>query len=320
MPGRDRRGTADARTQQQAIDYAIDRLMPGLGTFEGLVTPSDVPDPAEETMDQSPVYANSTGRLCTALCDLTSGEHVSWYPESLRSQQRELLRHHNYQVPAHKIPDPQSSLSKEYTEFGNAVQQQLQLGRTIESIVGDTDPVVDLLFRPRTPSDALTNSLWACEVTKKLAPLDIYTQLGYVFLLSRLIRWCVTTTHKNWILMPPMMRPTNAQRWIPHYLSADIQPLSAVREALVYGRTTLDAPIGDLERAGTTSIKMSWPFGLDEAVELNPSTGQKVLSRLFQAAAADESNWSCGRDFMKDMPPGEVNVVTHQHGWERVEI
>jgi hypothetical protein len=253
---------------------------------------------------------------CSAFCALNSEADIDWYPESLRRQQRELLHLQVYQIPAHKVPDPRSSLCRSYADFGNAHAGKITNSGIADSEKLGTDPVVDLLFRDHIPSDGVTYSAWACEIARKLTKLDVYTQLGYCFLLERLIRWCSNTNLKNWTLLPPLMRPIKAQRYIPHYLSADVQPIAAIRDALVHGRTTLEEPVGNIQRAGTTRIHMHWPFGLDEAIEEDPHTGHKVLSRLFQAAAGDESNWSCGTEFMDSMPPGEVNVIPHYHGWE----
>jgi hypothetical protein len=320
-PGRDRRSNNASQPQQDRSGAQIDQLQPGLGTFEGVPIPDTEPSVIDELDEKStrtvtvpPICAQL--KSCSAFCALTSEADVPWYPESLRRQQRELLHLEIYQIPAHKIPDPRSSLCRSYADFGNAHAGGATDGGVADSDKFGIDPVVDLLFRDHTPSDGVTYSAWACGIARNLTRLDVYTQLGYCFLLERLIRWCSVTNLKSWTLLPPLIRPIESQRYIPHYVSADIQPIPAIRDALVHGRTTLEEPVGNLQRAGTTKIHMHWPFGMDEAVEEDPHTGRKILSRLFQAAAGDESNWSCGTDFMDSMPPGEVHIIPHYHEWQ----
>ena len=100
-------------------------------------------------------------------------------------------------------------------------------------------------------------------------------------------------------------------------------PLPVIREALVRGESTLRRPVGNIERAGTQSIKMHWPFGIDAAFTHDPVTGETGLSRLFTEAAADESSWSCGIEFFEELSvvgEGVYNVVVHQHDWDEVNV
>ena len=298
------------------------------------VSTSRSPQPlslSSESITASPASAQSLSKLpslspqpidkliCTSYCDLSSGSScISWYSAALQSQQIALLRQPAHLVPSHQIPDP-SPLSIAYTKFLQTVDQMTQSGIPIDSILEGIDPKVDLLFRPRSQLDTLTPATWACEITKRFMPFDLYTQLGYVFLLSRLIRWTLCPKLENWILLPSIMKPTALQRSVPHYPTADMQPLPIIRESMVRGEHTLQKPVGDVKRAGTQSIKLHWPLDIEAALE-NSTTGETVLSRLFMAAAADEDSWSCGVAYFQEISSkvyrGVYNVIVHDHAWK----
>jgi Domain of unknown function (DUF3425) len=278
--------------------------------------------PSTSFHSTSPTAPLVQGPVCTSLCFLASGvAQIPWYPAPLRFQQVALFHQPLHQIPAHQIPDV-SALSVSFARFNIAAERKVKSGIPPSSVFGDIDTHVDLLFRPATSLDALTPANWACETAKRFIPYDVHTQLGYVFLISRLIRWNLCPTLENYILLPPIMRPTCLQRCTPQFPTADFQPLPVIREALVRGERRLSKPIGDVERAGTEQIKLYWPFGMEAALEQDPTTRQIRLSQLFEAAAADETSWSCGVDFAKhtSMAPMEIfNVVQHFHTWEGSE-
>lgn len=283
--------------------------------------------PASESIQQLVAVKLHTGFsrtvVCTTRCFMASGiKNIPWYPASLRLQQVELHTRALYQIPPHEIPDV-SPLSTTYYKYLHTMVEQREQSIALASLVlGDGDPSIDLLFRPRGTSDPLNVSTWACEMVKQFMPFDFFTQLGYVFLISRLMRWNLCPTLQNYMLLPSIMRPTCAQRCIPHYPSADLQPLPVIREALVRGDRQLHKPVGNVGGAGTQGIKMHWPFGFEEAVVYDAVGGQLVLSRLFEAAAADEASWSCGVDFAQEISAADTGLFTtvnHNHGWEGLE-
>ena len=261
--------------------------------------------------------------VCTTRCFMASGiKNIPWYPTSLRLQQVELHSGALHQIPAHQIPDVSPLSTTYYTYLNTMVEEKEQSCAAASFVLGDVDSRVDLLFRPRGASDPLNVSTWACEFVKQFIPFDIFTQLGYVFLIARLMRWNLCPTLQNYMLLPSIMRPTCAQRCVPHYPSADMQPLPVIREALVRGERQLRKPVGIVGGAGAQSIKMHWPFGLEEAVTYDALSGGLLLSRLFESAAADEASWSCEVDFAQELSTADTGLFTtvnHNHSWEGLE-
>lgn len=310
---------ASSSTITEHVSLSLGQSLSHIDPTSDNLTPSDAPGRNLSSL----IGPNlSDVLICTSNCALLSSTYsAQWYPQSLQSKQLVVLRQPVHHVPAYQIPDA-SPLSRSYTSFVSAAEQVSQSGLPLYIFLGDISPNVDLLFRPQISSDLLTSATWACETTKNFIPFDIYTQIAYVFLISRFMRWTLSPTFEHWILLPPIMRPTTLQRCVPHYPSADIQPLPVIREAMIRGECTLLLPVGNTQRAGTQRIKLYWPFGMDAALKHDPVTGATVLSRLFAEAAADESNWSCGIDFLKGLSEagqGVYNVIVHMHGWNEVK-
>lgn len=253
--------------------------------------------------------------VCHAFCGVAASGSATavWYSDKLRRQQELRLRGPNHLILPHVVAD-QAPLSMIFINFKNGVSNMLAQGLPLAQVLGPLDPVVDLLFRPRLPSDPFSASTWACELARIDPSVDIFTQIGNAFLLSRYMRWNLSPTLENYLLLPEIMRPTVAQQTIPHFASADLYAIPAVRDCLVTGNFELLESIG---RPGTQGIKFHWPFGMDKAIDVNRSTGVRSISRLFGMCASELSNWSCGTHFLVNsaLKNGLLSIIDHQHKW-----
>ena len=202
-----------------------------------------------------------------------------------------------------------------FINFKNGVSSMLAQGVPVAQVLGPLDPVVDLIFRPRLPSDPFSASTWACELARIDPSADIFTQLANVFLLSRYMRWNLAPTLENYLLLPKIMRPTMAQQTIPHYASAELYAIPAVRDCLVRSDFGL---LDRINTPATQGLKFHWPFNIEKAVETSPMSGVRTTSRLFGMCASELSNWSCGTQFLVDSPlrNGLLNIIDHQHTWK----
>ena len=253
--------------------------------------------------------------VCYSFCGVSASgsPEATWYSDKLRQQQELKLRGPLHLILPFVIAD-QSPLSMIFITFRNGVSNMLAQGMPLTEVLGPLDPVADLLFRPRSTLDPFSASTWACELARIDPTVDIVTQLANAFLLSRLMRWSLSPTLENFLLLPKIMRPTMAQRTIPHFASADLYAIPAVRDYLITGHSDLLERIGTPGRQG---IKFHWHFDMSKAVDINPSTGVKSISRLFGMCASELSNWSCGTHFLAGLPlnNGLLKVVEHQHDW-----
>ena len=253
--------------------------------------------------------------VCHAYCGVSASgsAEATWYSDTLRQQQELKLRGPLHLISSFVIAD-QSPLSMIFINFKTGVSDMLAQGMPLNEVLGPLDPVADLLFRPRLPSDPFSASTWACELARIDPTVDIFTQLANAFLLSRFMRWNLAPTLENFLLLPKIMRPTFAQRTIPHFASADLYAIPAVRDCLITGHSDMVERIG---RPGTQGVKFHWHFDMARAIDIDPSTGVKSISRLFGMCAAELSNWSCGKQFLASSPlkNGLLKIVEHQHDW-----
>lgn len=86
------------------------------------------------------------------------------------------------------VPDD-SSNSRIYTDYLQGAQQMLETGTPIPDVLGPADEVVvDLFFRPRSPSDKFDCSSWACEVSRRYPETDLFVRLASAALLTFMMR------------------------------------------------------------------------------------------------------------------------------------
>ncbi len=254
--------------------------------------------------------------VCTAYCGITvSGSlEAAWYSNKIRQQQELKLRGPQHLITPFVIPD-RSPLSMIFINFKNGVSNMLVQGMPMAQVLGPIDPEVDLIFRPRLPPDPFSASTWACELARIDDSVDVFTKLAHAFLLARYMRWHLSPTLENYLMLPEIMRPTLAQQTIPHFASAELYAIPAVRDCLVRGNVDLLERVGT---RGTQSLKFYWPFDMDKAIDICPTTGVKSISRLFGICASDLSNWSCNPQFLINSPlrNGLLNTIDHQHSWD----
>jgi Domain of unknown function (DUF3425) len=278
------------------------------------------PRPSNVDITQDPATVNTQAErtICTVFCRLaaTGSPAAVWYSDLFRQQQELRLQGPHHLIIPHVIPD-RSPLSLIFINFKNGVSNMLAQGTPLAQVLGPLDPTIDLMFRPRLPTDPFSASTWACELARIDIAVDIVTQLANAFLLSRFMRWHVMPSLESYLLLPEIMRPTSAQKTIPHFASADLYAIPAVRDCLIQGNFDLLETIGT---PGTQGIKFHWPFDMEKAIDIDPTTGAQVLSRLFGVCASELSNWSCSKDILINSPmtKGLLNVIDHQHKWDEL--
>ena len=256
--------------------------------------------------------------ICKHFCGLGGPSTFpgQWFSMEAHKRQEALLEGLNHLILPYIIPDD-SPLSLAFSNFRDAVQHMVTQGIPLSSLLGPLDTEVDLLFRTRSTDDPFTAGTWACELSRIYAHIDIFTQLANAFLLSRFMRWILDPSIENYIMLPDIMKPTNAQRVIPHFASADLYSIPAIRDSLVRGDFKLPQAIGNQAVLG---VKFEWPFDMETAIDTCAVTGTRKISRLFAACASDPKYWSCSQDFLENFPEaqGHLNVITHQHDWDEL--
>jgi len=273
--------------------------------------------PQGEGMDD---VAMSNRLVCTTFCALSLGGAVtdSWCPEEVQLRQLALLQQPEHLITPFTIDDS-SPLNRVYLDFRDAARQMAADGGEADAILGPLDTNVDLVFRNRQSTDPFTASTWACECCRIFQHVDVYTQLATAFFLSRFMRWILVPTLDNYILLPQMMRPTVAQKSIPHYAFADLCPIPAWRDSLIKGQVELSNPIDPHVRS---EYSVNWPFDLEKAIDRTADNGPITVSRLFIAHVVDPKNWTYTRKVVDMFPEvvGHLITIEHRHDWNGIDF
>ena len=262
---------------------------------------------------------NAAKIICKQFCGLgfATSIHPKWISLEIQERQMSLLKGERHLILPYVVAND-SPLSLAFSNFIDAVKHMQHQGVSLSTILGSLDTEVDLLFRPRCADDPYTACTWACDLARLYAHINVFTQLAIAFLLSRFMRWVLDPTLENYILLPDIMKPTNAQGLVPHFASADLFPLPTMRESLIRGELKLPKAVGSPDGFG---VKLNWPFELNEAVDRDPVTGTARVSRLLAACASDPRYWSCNEDFLESFPEvkDHLNVITHKHDWKQLK-
>jgi hypothetical protein len=287
------------------------------------LTPFALPqaDFSEPDFSQQPQHTQSNRLICQKMCVLSAtgaSPRAIWYPVHLQEQQEHRLQGPPHLIPPHCISD-RSPLSMAFANVRESVSEMLDRSVPFDIALGPLDTQVDLIFRERKVEDTFCASNMACEISRIIHPHDVFTQLANAYLLARYMRWIISPTLENYIFLPKIMRPTLAQQTIPHFASADLLPMPAVRNCLSKGGSTLMETIGP-QRNGP-NIKFHWPFDMDKAIFPSPETGMLTITRLFQICVEESANWSCGREFLEGSAVMDmVATIDHQHGWPTTQL
>ncbi|KAF2145562.1 uncharacterized protein K452DRAFT_295174 [Aplosporella prunicola CBS 121167] len=239
---------------------------------------------------------------------MSSAIKANGYPQPIQAQQ--LLQ---FSVPDYAIQSlhvyENSALSKAYLGYRDAASQQLACGVPVAEVFGPEDYTdVELFFRDRTPSDPYNTCSVACEIYKNIEGTDVFARLVAVKLLTHLMRWMLVPTPETYAKLPAMIRPLPAQRLIPHSPCIDTNPHPAFREALML-RYRDFITCGEV-RYSYTSV--DWPYTLAEAVETDPITGRRRLTRAFEEHGTNPSNWSWKPSIAGTFP--EIPALLHTFG------
>ena len=116
-----------------------------------------------------------------------AGAFASALSDTLQSQQ-------SHRIPIHFVQSSvvveDSPLSRVYTDYRDAARQLIAGGTPLSHVIGDLDFInVELYFRSRR-NDPFSANFWACEALKSFNEFDHLIKLGFVALLTHLMRVC----------------------------------------------------------------------------------------------------------------------------------
>jgi len=189
-----------------------------------------------------------------------------------------------------------SPLSRSYTSYRDEARSMILHGVPIQQVFATSRVEVNLLFRPRNATDAHSVCNWASELCVAFRrDLPMPWIMGCVLMLSRLMRWLLLPTEETYNEIPPMIRPTQNQRFIPHNPAADLNPIPAIRDALCIKMRDYITPL-------IGNAFFEWPHSLEDAVEYDADNDVYILTQQFEAQVHKPESWSLSRRVLETFP------------------
>lgn len=248
-----------------------------------------------------PGYTRSFGNL-----PFSSSIGANGYPTNVQARQvRSFATPEHLVFPLVEIDD--SPLGRTYTDFQRLGQNLIANG-TPPSQVADQGLIdITLFFRDRLPEDPVNASTWTSEMLRSFrGTFSDELLLACAVCTASLMRWLLVPTPENYANVPPIARPTQQQRLIPHPSWVDLMVFPTFRNALI---NRLRDWVEPCVNAGWN---VSWPHSLDEALVRQPSSQRVFLAPKFAAFVVDPKNWIMQRsilDHFPDIKGSEMYIV-----------
>ncbi|KAM0433445.1 hypothetical protein ACHAPT_004325 [Fusarium lateritium] len=217
----------------------------------------------------------------------------SWDNTSIQSQTPEWQM-----MPLH-LP-PTTKLDEVIIGTAAAWRARLQQDEELEKPVFPS--ISSLLNRPSNIEQDLPGSfsetvaaqVWRSPV-KTLAE-----RIGFMYVLSHMIRWLVCRSKDTYEKMPVFLRPTELQRTVPHAAWISTIPWPDARDALIK-HMDLDR-FEEMRRLSGGSLSVSWPYPDSTAFVESPDKQSLMLHPVFEAHIRKAENWAVGKEVCKAFP------------------
>lgn len=203
-------------------------------------------------------------------------------------------------------------LSSAMLAFRDAARSMIARGQPAEEVLSMQGLDLELLFRDRRPGDPHTISTWACEFSKTWTFLPLHVRLSSVHYAGTFMRWLIMPCHDTYALLSKLMRPLDAQLFVPHTGDVDLCHLPCVRA------TQLENGGKWVNRITADSQRCNWVDGEDASIEervvqtVKGPVLMKMLTAAFIEFIDDTRNWSLSKSVLKEFPELRGNITFHE--------
>ncbi|KAI1619487.1 hypothetical protein EDD37DRAFT_643221 [Exophiala viscosa] len=187
---------------------------------------------------------------------------------------------------------PMSCAITSYLDLARSVLSQ---GTPIEEVFGPELPMVDLLFRPRKPSDSHSACHFAAELCKRIKGMEVASRLGITVLFVHLLRWMILSSRENYQKIPEIYRPTMTQIKIPHSAEIEFCPFPQLRDALCRRNR-------DFLPALASNVRCNWPHKIESCIDQDETTRHVVLTEDFSRHIFNPDNWTVKHGMFDTFP------------------
>ncbi|RSL94631.1 hypothetical protein CEP52_012519 [Fusarium oligoseptatum] len=158
-------------------------------------------------------------------------------------------------------------------------------------------PSISSLFRAGKPPDAQSCSISdAAAAQVQRSPLQsLLPRVGFLFILSHLLRWYICRTKESYEQLPAFIRPTKLQTSVPHPAWIDVIIWPQVRDAIIQ---TMDwSRFNEYRALVAKSLNVNWPHTDPRSIlELCEDGRSYRLSSVFEKHISTPENWSVDKE------------------------
>ncbi|KAF9885038.1 hypothetical protein FE257_000769 [Aspergillus nanangensis] len=207
----------------------------------------------------------------------------------------------NWQLLPLHLP-PSTKLDEVIVNTVNAWKSALQLGHQEAELSEATFPSISsLLNRGNEAQHLRPLSVVVADQVGRSPLTSVAERLGFMYILSHLIRWLVCRTKQTYDSLPDFLKPTHLQQTVPHPVWVDTITWPEARDCIIRG----DMNWGDFDvfrELTGKSMSVGWPYSDSDAV-LESGDGQLLtLNPVFVSHISNVNNWQVGLEVADRFP------------------
>ncbi|KAI5465002.1 hypothetical protein BGZ63DRAFT_401906 [Mariannaea sp. PMI_226] len=165
-------------------------------------------------------------------------------------------------------------------------------------------PSISSLLNPASKQDEsepCSISIAAAEQVARSPVAALLARVGFMYVLSHLMRWYVCRTKESYEQLPEFIRPTLLQRTIPHPPWVDVIVWPDVRDAIIQHMDW--SRFLELRAATATSLCVGWLKRNDLRTVFESVDGESYrLTSEFESHLRNSKNWTVGPDAANVFP------------------
>ncbi|KAJ4256797.1 hypothetical protein NW762_008893 [Fusarium torreyae] len=162
--------------------------------------------------------------------------------------------------------------------------------------------ISSLLNPPGPPSSESCSISDAAAAQVRRSPLqDVLSRVGFLFVLSHLLRWYICRTEESYEQLPAFIRPTKMQLSIPHPAWIDVIIWPEVRDAIIQKMDW--SRFEEYRQIVSRSLSVNWPHSDPRSILQIGDDGKSYrLSDTFERHICTPENWSVDKAAAEAFP------------------
>ncbi|KAF4989652.1 hypothetical protein FDECE_14644 [Fusarium decemcellulare] len=158
-------------------------------------------------------------------------------------------------------------------------------------------PSISSLLSPGKPPDPESCSISdAAAAQVHRSPLqEILSRVGFLYVLSHLLRWYICRTKESYEQLPAFIKPTKLQMSVPHPAWIDVIIWPQIRDAIIQ---TMDwSRFLEYRAVVSKSLRVNWPHSDPRSILEPCENGQGCrLSAEFERHISTPENWTVDKE------------------------